>query len=109
MTTSSVSNSANQQISNFFADKANCDSPRQILSAIQKKLFLVSKLCQKFYPVSKFFCRRQQHDYSANISSFKLARQRTETISLQADVFLSFFTIHYVLPDLPVLYVRNLW
>ncbi len=39
-----------------FADKANLDSPKQIL-----------------YPVSKFFCGRQQHDYSAGISSFTLA------------------------------------
>jgi hypothetical protein len=40
MTTSSVSNSANQQISNFFAGKANHDSPKQILSAIQQICFL---------------------------------------------------------------------
>jgi hypothetical protein len=35
MKTSSVSKSANQQ---FFADKANCDSPKQILSAIQQQI-----------------------------------------------------------------------
>ena len=74
MTTSSVSNSANQQISNFFADEANCNSPKQILSAIQQICFFVSKLCQQLYPVSRFFCRRQQHEYSTDVSSFMLAR-----------------------------------
>jgi hypothetical protein len=40
MKTSSVSNSANQQqISNIFADGANLDSPKQILSAIQQICF----------------------------------------------------------------------
>jgi hypothetical protein len=39
MKTSSVSNSANQQISNIFADEANLDSPKQILSAIQQICF----------------------------------------------------------------------
>jgi hypothetical protein len=49
MKTSSVSNSANQQISNIFGDKANLDSPKQIL-------FLLSKSCQQF---SKSVSRKQ--------------------------------------------------
>jgi hypothetical protein len=40
MRTISISNSANQQVSNFFADEANLDSPKQISLAIQQICFL---------------------------------------------------------------------
>jgi hypothetical protein len=58
MKTSSVSNAANQdffcwQNKSWFVSKAN-------LVIDSANLFLVSKLCQQFYPVSKIFCRRQQ-------------------------------------------------
>jgi hypothetical protein len=39
MRTSCVSNSTNQQISNFIADEANLDSLKIILSAIQQICF----------------------------------------------------------------------
>jgi hypothetical protein len=81
MKNSPVSNSANQQVSNIFADKAN-------LVSNSANLFFVSKLCKQFYPVSKFTCRCQQHDYSAGISISTLARQSTESISFPAGAFL---------------------
>jgi hypothetical protein len=84
MKTSSVSNSANQQFFGWLT--------KQILSARQQIwLFLVSTLCQQFYSVSKFISRHQQHDYSAGISSFTLARQSTEMISLLAGALLVLF------------------
>jgi hypothetical protein len=48
MTTSSVSNSANQLISNFFADEANRDSPKKILSAIQQICFSYANRVSNF-------------------------------------------------------------
>ena len=90
--------SASQQISIFLLTK--------------QSLILLSKSCQQFSKScsckqivlaisSLFFCRHQQHDYSVDIFSFTLARQRTEMIALPAGAFLSLFTIHHVLPDLP--------
>jgi hypothetical protein len=80
MKTSSVSNSANQRISNFLADKAN-------LVNNSANLFLERKFFQQFCPLSKFFYRHQQHDYCASISILTLARQRTELISLPFGAF----------------------
>jgi hypothetical protein len=45
-----------------------------------------------FNPVSKFICRRQQHDYSARISSSALATQNAESISLPTGAFLFFIS-----------------
>ena len=68
-------------------------------------LLLASKLCQQF------FCRCQQHDYSADISLFLLSRQRMEMIlfrlacfflSLQLTTYCQTFQVgstFYVLPQ----------
>ncbi len=85
--------SASQQISIFLLTK--------------QSLILLSKSCQQFSKScsckqivlaisSLFFCRHQQHDYSAGISSFMLARQSTEMISLPVGSFFFIYDSHRI-------------
>ena len=102
MKTNSVSNSANQQ---FFCWKSKLWFSWANLVSNSAYLLLASKLCQQF------FCRCQQHDYSADISLFLLSRQRMEMIlfrlacfflSLQLTTYCQTFQVgstFYVLPQ----------
>jgi hypothetical protein len=92
MKTSSVSKSANQQ---FFLTK------KQIVILLNKscqqfssKSVSCQEIVSAFYPVSKFFCRCQQHVYSTDISQFLLARQSMEDPAIHTSESIC-YQVHY--------------
>jgi hypothetical protein len=89
--------------------KANQQISKSPIFAYSANLILESKLCQQFYPESKFICRHQQHDCSAGTSRSSLARQSTEMISFPPGAFLSMLMTQNLLLDLPATSGKRVW